>query len=206
MKSPRNISKNKFYEGANVEWEIENNFTRIINSQKFESSEDFFGNFSLEDEFNLEKKFDEFIGDSEDSTEISLIVSNLSLSNTNSDNTNQENDSENTEIFNIMNRNQNIPKNILPCRKTFERAENSGPEFLVPVKKISMTGRVLKSPIIANGDEIKSDTPIKKPKVIKINHCMKMVPERTSKPMNSNIDFNDTNKIIFTRKLQIASL
>ena len=68
---------------------------------------DFFENFSLEDGFNLEKKFDEFLGDSEDSTEISLIVSNLSL-NSDSNYTNQENDLENFEIFNIMmNRNKN---------------------------------------------------------------------------------------------------
>ena len=60
-----------------------------------------------------EKKFDEFLGDSEDSTEISLIVSNLSL-NSDSNYTNQENDLENFEIFNIMmNRNKNNSNNFL---------------------------------------------------------------------------------------------
>ena len=210
MNSPKKEIKNDFYEGENVEWEIENNFT-ISNSEKFESSEDFFENFSLEDGFNLEKKFDEFIGDSEESTELSLIVSNLNsttLSNLNSDNTNQENDSENIELLNIMNRNQNITKNIFPCRKTFERSENSVPAaFSGSVKKISMTGRVLKSPIaVIADDDSKNDTSLKKPKVVKRYNAMKIIPERSSNPINSNSNLNDAAESNFTRKFLMERL
>ena len=100
-------------------FEISENFLKI-KSLKSQSSVEFFENLSFEDELNLEHKFDEFLGDSEDSTEISLIISNLSssnFSNLNSENqkADSENDSENTEILNILKRHPQTTKNI-PCR------------------------------------------------------------------------------------------
>jgi hypothetical protein len=222
--SEMQINKKNFTENKN--------FTKNFKSN-FESSEDFFENFSIEDGFNLEKKFNEFIGDSEDSTEISLIVSNLSLNSDSNNNnyTNQENDfSENMEIFNILMNKKNILRinndndnhnnnnnnysnntNNFNQRKNlfFNENEKSPPAL----KKISLTGKVLKSSCEDNYNNNKYynnynnnncnnnnfNSPLKKPKIIRnfipnisksnADSCYRNIPERSTNPINSNFDF-----------------
>ncbi len=93
MNTPNKMTES-VEEGALIE--IKENF-RKINTQKTQSSEQFFDLYSAETELNFETKFNQFIGDSEDSTEISDIVSNLCFSSSSSSNYPKINSSENDQ-------------------------------------------------------------------------------------------------------------
>ena len=152
--------------------EISSNF-KEIQIKKF-SSEEFFSSNSLDDDFFLDNKFDEFLGDSEESTEISSIISNLNSSNScNSEKqkADSEEDSSNNEILNILKRNNENTK-IIPCRLFIQK---NIPNLSKAIKKISLVGRVLKSE-----DNTRCES--KSPNI----HLNFNRPERSSNPILKN--------------------
>lgn len=193
-------------------FEIQENF-RKINTQISQSSEAFFGNFTAESELNFERKFDEFLGDSEDSTEISVIISSLnfssspSSSNSSNSHSREHNqkpqsdaDSENIEILNILKRSPQTTKNL--SAKGISRnaispvCANNAKSGLLPakpiaVKKISLAGRVLK------GFDSDANSEANSPIVVRnfgVNLDRKQAanrPVRSSNPIFQNCDSDD---------------
>lgn len=242
MKSPKNMTESG-EEGAIIE--IQENFL-MLKLKKNQSSDEFAGNVSFEKALNFEGKCDEFLGDSEDSTEISFILSNLSSSIINSENNHNknfntnlnfnnqnnfncnsnfnsipkaesENDSENTEILNILTRH---PKTIrsVPCRgnsygnsdlnmiqPTHGKSSSLNAPALrpIPIKRISMAGKVLTSMDCTGNSESVSPVNNRKSEfLIPLNK-----PERTSNPLfkkNNNKDF--TNNLNIFEKFQLKKL
>lgn len=218
MNTPNKVTEN-VEEGELIE--IQENFKKI-NINKSQSSKEFFYNynfkinFSAESELNFETKFDEFIGDSEDSTEISLIVSNLCLSSSSSTSSNNNNnnssnthsceinhkpeseaDSENLEILHILNLKRS--RQIL-FNKNFACEGNS--------KKVN-------SPLIANNNTKKGLLPVRPIAVKKISLAGRVLkgfdsavgssgevssspdavrPERSSNPIFKNANVIDSKK------------
>lgn len=241
MKSPKNMTE-LVKGGALVE--IQENFGKL-KLEKNQSSEEFTANLSFEKAFNLEAKCDEFLGDSDDSTEISFILSSLSSSNfssnANYENTNNlnsninnnlnnlnnnyynnnnnqsENDSENTEILNILNRHPKPVKSI-PCYSgSFKNSEftmaqmpfgkktslNAPALRPIPIKKISMAGKVLTS--MDSTKDSESVSPVNNRKSEFFTQSNK--PERASNPLfkkNCNKDFD--NNLHHIEKFQLKKL
>jgi len=238
MKSPNNLTESG-EERALIEIQ-ENFFNLKINRNQ--SSEEFGANISFEKALLFGGKFDTFLGDSEDSTEISFIVSNLSSSNfsanANSENNNfnlihnnnnnnynnnhynnnnyipkaeSENDSENTEILNILTQHPktirsvhcrcssygNSQTNALHANNCKQNSFNAHALKPIPIKKISMAGKVLTSMDSTGNSEYVSPVCNRKREfLIPVNK-----PERTSNPLlrkNSIIDI-DKNFHIFEK-------
>jgi len=221
MNSPKFMTESR-EEGALSE--IQDNF-RKIKSNRNQSFEEIFENLSLENDLlNFETKFDEFVGDSEDSTEISILISNLSSSNNFSNanlmscENNQkagefDNDSENTEILNILKRQSQTTNNVSQrgfshgSSSTNANQANSTKNSLnsirpIPVKKISMAGRVLKSMDSTESSETISPEIKRRDEILLQNR-----PERSSNPMFKNNNFNGSdNKFCFFVKFQLNNL
>lgn len=252
MKSPKNLNESG-EERAIIE--IQENFLNL-KLKKNQSSEEFEANVSFEKAFNFEGKCDEFLGDSEDSTEISFIVSNLSCSNfsanannANSENNNfnfnyvynnnnnfnniynnnhypksnlncneiakaeSENDSENTEILNILTRHpqtirsvQSRGSSLANSQQTLSKKNTfNAPSFRpIPIKKISLAGKVLTSmDSTGNSDSVSPVNNNGKSEFLMPAYQ----PERTSNPLfrkNNMKDF-DSNFHIF-EKFQVNKL
>ena len=242
MKSPKNTTDSG-EEGAIIE--IQENF-RNLKLNKNQSTEEFAGNISFEKALNLDAKCDEFLGESEDSTEISFILSSLSSSNfssyANSENNNinnfnnfyfnnynknsnfnyiqrteSENDSENTEILNILTRHPN-PIRSVPCRggsygnwelnvvhaQPGKKSSPNAPALRpIPIKKISMAGKVLTS--MDSTKDSESVSPVNKRKNEFLMPNSK--PERTCNPLykKNNIRDFDNNFNVF-EKFQLNKL
>ncbi len=223
MKSPNN--KTEFNEeGAAGFLDIQENFKKI-NILKNQSSDEFFGNISMENDFkNIEnyKNYEmEFLGDSEDSTEISFILSNLNSTNNFSnlnniysyDKANQkaesEYDSENTEILNILNRpkttndsnaiSEFIPKILTKVNQNHTK-NSLEPIKPIPIKKISLAGKVLKG--IGTADKSES---LRHEQKRRNENLLDFRPERSSNPMTKNYDF-EINDFHFFQKFQLNKL
>ena len=185
--------------------DILENLIKINSQQKSQSSEKCIDNDCLdsESELNFDKKFDDFLGNLEETTEISFILTNLASSYCNSTNRNaieqtkkseSEADLENIEIFQILKRSPQAVKSISP-KEYFKNAispvsENNIKSGLFPikpiaVKKISLAGRVLKS------TDSTADSGASSPDFIR--NFEETKPERSSNPIYKNSNFNYIN-------------
>jgi len=224
MNTPNKMTES-VEEGALIE--IKENF-RKINTQKTQSSEQFFDLYSAETELNFETKFNQFIGDSEDSTEISDIVSNLCFSSSSSSNypkiNSSENDqkqesdadSENIEILRILKRSPQTTKYFASkghSRNAYSplSADNAKTGFSAParpiaIKKISLAGRVLKG---FETDGNSCETSPQNIRNFNENLVLRQAldrPERSSNPIfknpNNNNNFNENDNIFFFEQFQ----
>ncbi len=159
--------------------------------------------------------------DSEDSTEISFILSNLNSTNNFSnlnniysyDKANQkaesEYDSENTEILNILNRpkttndsnaiSEFIPKILTKVNQNHTK-NSLEPIKPIPIKKISLAGKVLKG--IGTADKSES---LRHEQKRRNENLLDFRPERSSNPMTKNYDF-EINDFHFFQKFQLNKL
>lgn len=188
MNSPKPMTENN--ERANEV--LEEHFREILNFNKNQSSEESFEKFAFTEEIKFEQNFEKFIGDSEESTEISIILSNLNSSqssNSGSESQRAEslNESGNKEILTILKRNSSVQK-VIPCR-AFSHGVNSlnNKNNLNSIKKISLAGRVLKSADNTTSENL-SPVSVRRNEILITKR-----PERLSNPILKDAHFNNYN-------------
>lgn len=173
MKSPK-----KILTGINRASSIVDN---QINNESFEALLE--ENFNKANLFEENKRFvNDFLGDADESTEISSLINNLNISSSNSENNTkiQENfDSSKNEILEIL-KNKRKPNtfSISSSRNKILCGRENFESFIIKPKKISMQGRVLKDLDQSSGASIQNSD----------------IPERSSNPIFKNHAFQ--NKIL----------
>ena len=140
-----------------------------------------------------------FVGDSNESTEISFILSNLSFNPKKNIDKTTSNESDhnfsNKEILNILKLKKQPNTFSFPYKPRISSLVNESNKiisFTQGTKKISMAGRVLKGT-----NDTKSDSS----RIQENDLVFSFIPERLSNPVMRNCNLNDSNQ--FTSDIMI---